>query len=325
PLVNFSPFFDGFEAHKQAVAEQLDDAFRNVGFVYLMGHEVPQGKVDECFRWPERPEETELLAPHPPGGAHHRGYSGLGEEKVSQNVFDKEQITELRQVPDVKESFESGNVHDKAQPNIWVPEDKLPGFQTFMQCFFLDCAGLVHQVLRALAIALSLPEKLLSDTHSQDLYQLRLLHYPSVPASVLHQGEKSRMGAYSDFGTLTLLFQDVVGGLQVEDPQQTVVFRSAHPVEGAVLVNIGGLMMRWSNDRWKSTVHQVSAPPVSEEESQEIGEDMCADRHSIHFFATADHDALIDALPGTWSDENTKKYEAVTTRGYVRMRMEATY
>jgi len=91
------------------------------------------------------------------------------------------------------------------------------------------------------------------------------------------------------------------------------------------LVNIEGLMMRWSNDRWKSTVHQVSAPPVSEEKSYEIGEDMCADRHSIPFFATADHDTLIDALPGTWSDENTKEYEAVTARGCVKMRMEATY
>jgi len=266
-----------------------------------------------------------LLAPHPPGGAHHRGYSGLGKEKVSQNIFDEEQITELRQVPDVKESFESGNVNDEAQPNIWLPEDKLPGFRTFMESFFLDCAGLVHQILRTLAIALSLPEESLSDTHSQDLYQLRLLHYPSVPTSALHRGEKSRIGAHSDFGTLTLLFQDAVGGLQVEDPQQPDVFRPAPPVQGTVLVNIRDLMMRWSNDRWKSTVHRVSAPPVSGEKSREVGEEMCADRYSIPFFATADDDTLIDALPSTWSDDKPKKYEPVTARGYVKMRMEALY
>jgi isopenicillin N synthase-like dioxygenase len=75
------------------------------------------------------PESTKQLAPHPPGGSHHRGYSGLGLEKVSQNVFDKEKLDALRAVPDVKESFESGNVDDEMQPNIWLPEEKLPGFK----------------------------------------------------------------------------------------------------------------------------------------------------------------------------------------------------
>lgn len=70
-----------------------------------------------------------MLAPHPPGGSHHRGYSGLGVEKVSQNVFDEKEIEKLRGVPDVKESFESGNVVDEAQPNIWLPEEELPGFR----------------------------------------------------------------------------------------------------------------------------------------------------------------------------------------------------
>ena len=70
-----------------------------------------------------------MLAPHPPGGSHHRGYSGLGKEKVSQNVFEKSEIEKLRHVPDVKESFESGNVDDEEQPNIWLPEEELPGFK----------------------------------------------------------------------------------------------------------------------------------------------------------------------------------------------------
>lgn len=78
------------------------------------------------------PLSTKNLAPHPPGGSHHRGYSGLGLEKsfkVSRNGLDAEAIEALRNVPDVKESFESGNVDDEAQPNIWLPEDNLPGFR----------------------------------------------------------------------------------------------------------------------------------------------------------------------------------------------------
>jgi hypothetical protein len=70
-----------------------------------------------------------MLAPHPPGGSHHRGYSGLGIEKVSQHVFDAETIEALRQVPDVKESYESGNENDAMQPNIWPPDSTIPGFK----------------------------------------------------------------------------------------------------------------------------------------------------------------------------------------------------
>jgi hypothetical protein len=72
---------------------------------------------------------VKLLAPHPPGGSHHRGYSGVGVEKVSQNIFDKDDIKALRSIPDFKESFESGNINDKMQPNIWLPEEVLPGFK----------------------------------------------------------------------------------------------------------------------------------------------------------------------------------------------------
>lgn len=78
------------------------------------------------------PESTKQKAPHPPGGFHHRGYSGLGVEKVSQNVFDEEDLKALRSVPDVKESFESGNVDDEMQPNIWLEEGELLGFRGYV-------------------------------------------------------------------------------------------------------------------------------------------------------------------------------------------------
>ena len=79
-----------------------------------------------------------MLAPHPPGGSHHRGYSGIAREKVTQNVFDKNELAKSREVPDVKETYESGNVDDDAQPNIWLPEDKLPGFRAcVLKSFYL--------------------------------------------------------------------------------------------------------------------------------------------------------------------------------------------
>jgi isopenicillin N synthase-like dioxygenase len=266
------------------------------------------------------PLATKMLAPHPPGGSHHRGYSAPGVEKVSQYEYDANELKKLRDVPDFKESYESGNVHDEAQPNIWLPEVELPGFRAFMESYFTVCADLVHGILDSLSIALHAPEPGLSPTHSKSLFQLRLLHYPKIDSEELKQNKRSRINAHSDFGTLTLLFQDSVGGLEVEDPHQPGTFSAAESIEGTVLVNVGDLMARWSNDRWKSTVHRVGSP------KQIDGQDVVADRYSIPFFAVADMDTVIDALPGCWDEkDNPKKYEAVTAWEYVQMRMAALY
>lgn len=269
------------------------------------------------------PTEKKMLCPHPPGGSHHRGYSGPGVEKVSQHVYDDDDIKAARNIPDFKESYESGNVNDPYQPNIWPPDEIIPGFREFMQTFFLECASLIHNVLRCLAVSLGQDPEELSDTHSQDLFQLRILHYPSVPLDVLHRNEKTRISAHSDFGTITLLFQDAVGGLEIEDPLSPGNFKPARPVEGTCLINLGDLMERWSNGRWKSTVHRVGAPPAMEAKDGE--QVLCKPRYSIPFFSIANLDTEIDALPGCWSESNPKKHEKVTAGEYVQMRMAALY
>ncbi|CAO2656046.1 Nn.00g048490.m01.CDS01 [Neocucurbitaria sp. VM-36] len=316
PIVDFIPFVQSksTQGEKTRIARELDDAFRNVGFVYLRNHGVSGEMVKEGFEWSRKffalPLETKIQAPHPPGGAHHRGYSAPGVEKV----------------PDYKESFESGNPNDEAQPNIWLPDDALPGFRPFLESYFTVCAELIHRILDALSIALKVPDPGLSPTHSDSLFQLRLLHYPAISSSELSQNKRSRINAHSDFGTLTLLFQDSVGGLEVEDPHQPGVFRAAEPIEDTVLVNIGDLMARWSNDRWRSTVHRVELPSGERQgDGGANGGTVVPDRYSIPVFATANMDAVVDALPGCWSEGNPKKYEPVTAWGYVQMRMAALY
>jgi isopenicillin N synthase-like dioxygenase len=265
------------------------------------------------------PIETKMLAPHPPGGSHHRGYSAPGVEKVSQHEYDANELNRLRDMPDFKESHESGNVNDNAQPNIWLPEDKLPGFQASMESYFIRCADLVHRILDSLSIALQVPEPGLSPPHSQSLFQLRLLHYPAIASEELAQNNRSRINAHSDFGTLTLLFQDSVDGLEIEDPHSPGAFRAAKPIQNTVLVNVGDLMARWSNDRWRSTIHRVGIPPNN-------GEGVIPRRYSIPFFAVANMDAVIEALPGCWDEKKPpKKYEPFTAWGYVQMRMKALY
>ncbi|KAF2458471.1 hypothetical protein BDY21DRAFT_410360 [Lineolata rhizophorae] len=331
PVVDFGPFLDGKGEDKQRVAKEIDNAFKTVGFVCLVNYGIKQEEVDKCFEWSRRffdlPMESKMLAPHPPTAAHHRGYSGVGLEKASHSDFDEKPHEELRQTPDVKESYEIGNEEDEMQPNIWIPEEVLPGFRDFMNAFFGSCTSLTGSILHSLALALSLEPTRLSAAQSRALYQLRLLHYPSVPASLLRSGAATRIGAHADFGTLTLLFQDGVGGLEIErregpDGARTGEFVGVPAVPGGVLVNVGDLMERWSNGRWKSTVHRVGLPPTA---GGEGGDEVVRDRYSIPFFSTADPETVIECLPGCSSEEDPPKYEPVTAWGYINMRMQALY
>jgi isopenicillin N synthase-like dioxygenase len=219
-------------------------------------------------------------------------------------------------------------------------------------CLKQICAALIHKILSALALALpSLSESYLSDLHSASLFQLRLLHYPAIQKRVLSKTEATRISAHTDFGTLTLLWQDEVGGLEIMRPPPDAhstghgsattdvhkisgaeEFIPVPPVPGAVLVNVGDLMERWSNGRWRSAVHRVGPPPqsgamsgVSDRAKDDEEGSVCLPRYSIPFFATANSDAIIDALPGCWGPDRPKRYPSVTAGEYVQMRMAALY
>lgn len=98
-----------------------------------------------------------------------------------------------------------------------------------------------------MAIGLGLDEDHLLKLHSDKWNQLRLLHYPPIAANLLEEKQFARMPAHTDWGSLTMLFQDECGGLEVEDPNHTGHFIAATPVKGAMILNIGDLMQRWSN------------------------------------------------------------------------------
>ncbi|OBZ71618.1 hypothetical protein A0H81_08344 [Grifola frondosa] len=309
PVLDFGRFLDG--SSKQEVADAMLSSFKDIGFVHLVNHGLSQEKIDEMFNWSKRffaqPMELKQLAPHPPSGKHHRGYSAPGVEKVSQHVYDAAEVLKLRQeAPDMKESFECGHDASEVMPNIWLPDDMLPGFKEACLDFFWACHEIELTILRALALGLKLPEDYLVKYHTAQDNQLRLLHYPSVSAEQLERDEISRINAHSDFGSITLLVQDDVGGLEVEDPRNPGQFKSAPPVAGAIVVNAGDFLMRWSNDMIRSTIHRVRAPPGAASNNGII-----PDRYSIPYFCSADFPIVVECLPGTYSAERPRKYEPI--------------
>ncbi|KAJ3478022.1 hypothetical protein NLI96_g10050 [Meripilus lineatus] len=263
-VVDFAHFLDG--TNGKDVGEAIIASLRETGFVYLVNHGLPEEKIKDMFGWSKRffsqPMETKMLAPHPPSGTHHRGYSAPGKEKVVHHIYDPDELAQNRaKAPDVKESYEIGREHDDAMPNILLPDSVLPGFNEACLDFFWTCYEIEKTILRALALGFGLAEDYFVKVHTAPDNQLRLLHYPSVPVQQLQNDEIIRIGAHSDFGILTLLMQDDVGGLEVEDPKNPGHFQSVPPVEGAIIVNAGDFLMRWSNDYIRSTIHRVRAPP----------------------------------------------------------------
>ncbi|OAL29221.1 hypothetical protein AYO20_09274 [Fonsecaea nubica] len=322
PIIDLEPIRSGTPEEARATGKLVYQAFRDVGFAYIKNHGVPQELVDQAFDWSSKffalPQADKDKAPHPPYGWWHRGYSGVGREKVVQMVFDQDSIDQLRKCPDFKESFELGREDDERTPNIWFPEEVLPGFRAFMTGYFDTCYGTALSLLRAIALGMDLPEDFFHGYHTKRDNQLRLLHYPPVEAALLRDGAMERIAAHTDFGTMTLLFQDEVGGLEVEDVHVRGKFNPAPYVPGTVVVNIGDFLQRWSNDTLKSTLHRVRAPPMARD-------GLTRARYSIPYFVTADRDRTIDCIPGCYGDDRPKKYDPINAREYIEMRLNATY
>ncbi|KXS98686.1 hypothetical protein AC578_1243 [Pseudocercospora eumusae] len=330
PIIDFSAWYTATDpSAKLQVARELISACQDPGFVYIINHGVSQDLLDQAFATAKKlfdlPMESKMLAPHPDGPDIHRGYSRPGLEKVSQYMDGDEKVgEELRNVGDVKESYEIGSEECPNQYNVWLPEDVFPGFRDFTTKFFWHCNEAAQEILRAIAVGLGLEDsEFLIKYHTGHNNQLRLLHYPPVPAEDLEQGKAARISAHTDWGSITMLFQDSCGGLEVEDKDGKFV--PATPIPGACVMNVGDLLMRWSNDKLKSTLHRVTLPPLSDSYDTSSGKRMTRARYSIPYFVSPDPFARVECLPACVDEKHPVKYEPIVQDDYRKMRAKVQY
>jgi isopenicillin N synthase-like dioxygenase len=279
-----------------------------------MGEHLP--RLQPLFLWPfadspqskrffSLPHNVKQMIAHPPSGEvdDHRGFAEVGLGLVSQMIFDRDEVNELRKTaPEKKETLEMGNSHDVGDdvpPNRWLPEDVLPGFRSFFESWWDECARLEHSLLRSMCEALHIADhQLLSKSQKRDVCHMSLAHYPAMPLAPLQNRELRRCNAHTDFGQLTLVFQDLVGGLEVHDGQ---VFRPVVPKPGTVVVNVGDMLEMQTNGRFKSALHQVvgnselmQAPNTSQANDAQT----VRDRYSLVFFGAPDPESWVETLPG---------------------------
>ncbi len=310
PVIDLSDFWSGDAERKLAVAQQVGQACRDIGFLIVSGHGVPQSLVEDCYRTSKEffalplAQKTAVDRPAPD---QVRGYSAVGGEGLSYSLDEPTP-------PDLKESLSIGPIDvDFTDPYVTCPEagphfapnvwpTTPPDLKPVWTAYFGAMERLAADLMRMFALSLDLPEHYFDDKIDRHISMFRALGYPSQTTEpALGQ---LRAGAHSDYGSLTILRQEQrPGGLQVLNKAGEWIDVPAVP--GTFVVNIGDLMAQWTNDLWSSTMHRVVNPP------RDLANDSA--RVSLVFFHQPNYDAMVECLPGCATPERPAKYAPVSS------------
>jgi len=310
PLIDIGGLASERPLERAAVGAALRAACLDKGFFYIRNHGIPEGLVDAVFAEATRffalPAAAKTTVDKARSRAN-RGYEPLAGQTLEPGA-----------PPDLKEGFYIGPEHaaDDARvlagkfnhgPNQW-PAKPLR-FRPTMEAYFREMLALGRKLMRGLALSLDLPEDYFAAFCAEPMATLRLLHYPPQPAAA--DPAQKGAGAHTDFGGLTLLRQDAVGGLQVWD-HAADGWIQAHPLPGTYVINLGDMIARWTNDRYRSTLHRVINTSGRE-------------RYSVPFFFVGNYDFRVECIPTCLAPGERPKYPPVTVEAHLREMYRRTY
>jgi isopenicillin N synthase-like dioxygenase len=305
-VIDLTPAREGGREDRRRVASLMDQACVDIGFFAITGHGVPTrvcGDLREAAHaFFALPVDVKRRA-SPAEAATPRGYHALGGETLAA-------ANDSATPPDLKEFYHVGPVDtgDDAYyrsakgrqffvPNIW-PEDP-PAFRSAAITYYRTMHRLIGSLMRLTALGLGVDETFFDDKVNRSIGTMRLNYYPRQTIAPLPG--QLRAGAHTDYGGLTILNgEDVPGGLQVLTRSGRWVDVRTSPDE--FVVNIGDLLMRWTNDRWLSNMHRVVNPPLVDNRA----------RLSIAFFNHPNWDVMIECV----APDGGAKYAPVMSGDY---------
>lgn len=306
PVVDIAQLSSSRASEREHVAEALHDACRDYGFFYCTGHGVPDVLMDTVLQQARaffNLPAAQKLALDKSASPCNRGYEGVGNQTLQPGAM-----------PDRKEGFYIGEEVTPDDPrygcfnigqNQWPAN--LPSFRPVMMAYFGALSVVGETLMRGLALSLKLPEAAFEPFTRQPLSAVRLLHYPPSRPEV---PEELGAGAHTDFGGITLLLQDEVGGLQVRDKSGGWI--DAPRLEGAYIVNLGDMMARWTNDYYVSTVHRVINRSGRE-------------RYSVPFFYSGNPGYRVACIETCLAPGEKPRYPAVTVEEHMKAMYAKTY
>ncbi len=305
PLVDLAKFVDGTAAQRADFVAELGKAFHEIGFVGVVNHGVPKQLIEDFYHASRNffALPTEVKRQYEiPGMAGQRGYTSFGKEHAKQS-----------RVADLKEFFQIGQevtdddpVKNQYPKNVQVAE--VPEFLGLGIRLYQAFEHSGAELLRAIAIHLDLGENYFDNAIHNGNSILRAIHYPPItqePASAI------RAEQHEDINLITLLVGASAGGLQVLNKQGE--WLDIMPEEDEIVINVGDMLQRLTNDYLKSTTHRVVNPPREEWDKPRL---------SIPFFLHPKADMDLTCLPQcVGGDYYPLRYDPITAGEYLDERL----
>jgi isopenicillin N synthase-like dioxygenase len=304
PVVNLSEFLSGDPDQKEAFVQAIGKAYEEVGFVAVKNHGIPPDLVENLYKYVQAffslpgdvKKQYEI-----PGLAGQRGYTSFGKEKAKGSM-----------VADLKEFFQFGQTLDGNEPfsseypeNVSVQE--VPAFAPTLKAAYRAFENSGRSLLKAIALYLGLEETYFEPYVHQGNSILRAIHYPPIlsePASAV------RAEQHEDINLITLLVGASAGGLQILNKQQQWVDALSQPDQ--IVVNVGDMLQRLTNNKLKSTTHRVVNPP------RELWH---TSRFSIPFFLHPVSEMSLACLDSCIGPSHPRNYEDITAGEYLDERL----
>ena len=318
PIVDIAPFLDGSD--KRGVAQAVDRACREIGFLVIAGHGVPADLIERTREtgraFFDLPLAEKVKVARPAPGVT-RGYIGIEGESVGRSRDPNATAGDLNEslmigpvdLPPADYAFApAAGTH--FAPNLWPATPA--GLEGVWTDYYRAMGALAENLMRIFACGLGLEEHTFDRTVDRHISRLRVRNYPAPTMPPLPG--QIRAGAHSDYGSMTILCtEDKPGGLQVFNSDSEWVDVPFMP--GTFIVNIGDLMARWTNDAWVSTLHRVVNPPAGAADSR---------RQSLIFFHNPNYDAPVACIPTCLKPGEAPKYPPTTSGEHLSKLFTAT-
>ena len=288
-----------FSQETNLLRDQVDHTFKDTGFMLAHNIGIDQDLLAQAYQASLRfflSEQSLKEQFSYRSAAENFGYQGLLQENLDPTA-----------PADLKETFTMRNIVQRP-----MPDDRWPdaSFRDLMQALYNNVFAAGNTLQRLLAQILDLEQNFFVNCHTGENSTLRLLYYPSSGVEQIADGQLGA-GAHTDYGMLTFLFQDSVGGLQVQGLDGEWIDVATEP--GSVVINCGDLLERWTNGRYKSTLHRVQ-PKIGHR-----------DRLSIAMFLDPDSATTVQALPSCVSSDNPARFPVVTAGEHVQQMLDASH
>ncbi len=305
PSVDLSEFLSGDEAKKQKFINELGQAYETIGFVAVKNHQIPDELIEELYKQikaffalPTEVKEKYNI----PGIGGQRGYTPFGKEHAKgQTAGDLKEFWHFGQFVEDNDS-----IKEEYPDNVAVNE--LPSFLETGKKAYQTFESTGRHLLRAIALHLGLEENYFNPHFHNGNSILRPIHYPPITGEI--EEGAVRAGAHEDINLITLLVGASADGLQVLNKNNKWV--SVTEIEGHIVVNVGDMLQRLTNNKLKSTTHRVINPPK---------ELMGTSRYSVPFFLHPRSEMPLNCLSSCIDENNPKQYEDITAGDYLMERL----